>query len=122
ERSDSAQLNSDRAQICETAEREGRDRKRAGVEHSSLRSEHGEGYEFVQHHARAQEIADGGTVTPWNSDDPRDGRKQRAEDLLQAGWKPHHSEPVVNAAEEAVGKGDQREECNQHGGDIEREA
>src|SRR6267378_1394212 len=47
ERADAAQLNSDRTQIREAAKRESRDRKRAGIEHGSLRSEHGEGYQFV---------------------------------------------------------------------------
>src|SRR5258708_39394580 len=102
----------------EAAKREGRDRKRPGIEHGSLRSEHGEGYEFVQHHARPEEIADGGTVAPWDSDDPRDGSKQHSEDLLQAGRKPHYSEAVVKAAQHALGEGDQREERTQHGGGI----
>src|SRR5208282_570264 len=122
ERPDAAQLNSDRAQIGESAERERRNRKRARVEHGFLRSEHGEGYKFVQHHARPEEIADGGAVMPWNSDDPCHGGKQCAKDLLQTGGKPRDSKHMVNSTEEAVGEGDQREKGNQHGGDVERES
>jgi len=45
---------------------------------------HGEGYEFVEHHARAKQIANGATIVPGNSDDPCDRGKQSAKDLLEA--------------------------------------
>ena len=44
-------------------------------------AEFGEGDEFVEHHARAEQIADRGGIVPGNADEPGDRREDPAENL-----------------------------------------
>ena len=62
EGADAPDLNADRTEVCEAAERKGRDREGPGIEHASLWPQHGKGYEFVEYHARAEQIPDGATL------------------------------------------------------------
>ena len=88
ERADAADLDADGAEIGEAAEREGGDGEGARVEGVFHGAELREGDEFVDDHARAEQIADGWGVVPGNADEPGDGSKNPTEDLLQAVGKP----------------------------------
>ena len=58
ERADAADLHSDRTEIRKAAQRKRRDGKRARIERALHRSEKRKRHEFVEHHARAQQVAD----------------------------------------------------------------
>ena len=75
-------------------------------------------HQFVDHHAGSQQIAYDATLLPRNADHEGDGSEDHAEDLLQARREPV-SDVVVNAAKNTVHQGDQRQERNQHGGDVQ---
>ncbi len=74
--------------------------------------------QFVEHHARPEQVADDGAIVPRNADQPGDGREQHAERSLDARWKP--ADVAMNAAHDAIEQVDQRDKCDQHGTDIER--
>src|SRR5215469_18240780 len=62
-------------------------------------------------------------VVPGNADEPRDGRKDYAEDRLQRSREPRYAvrgEKIVNASENAIQQRNQREKRNQHRGDVQR--
>src|ERR1700760_2075839 len=82
------------------------------------------GDELVDDHADAEEIADDRRRMPGYADEPRDGRKDPTEDLVERGGEGNvmRAEPVVYAAEDAVDQGDQRDEGDEHDGDVEGEA
>src|SRR5260370_39934106 len=66
QRADSADLNADGAEIREAAKGEGGDGERSGIERVLHSAELCEGDKFVEHHAGAQQIANGGSVVPGN--------------------------------------------------------
>ena len=70
------------------------------------------GDELVEHHARAEQIADRGRVAPRHAHAPRHRREHPAEDLLQA---------QVREAEQRVDQRDEGDERDQHRGDVERQ-
>ena len=70
------------------------------------------GDEFVERHARAEQVADHGCVTPRHPHRPGHRCEAPAEDLL----KTEPDEP-----EQGVDQRDERHERDQHGADVERE-
>ena len=76
QRAKTANLDADGAEIGKAAKRKGGDGERARIQRRFLRAEHGEGNQFIQHHARAQQVADGDAIVPRNSDDKGDGREE----------------------------------------------
>src|SRR6266576_3787390 len=110
QRPDAADLNSDGTEISKTAEREGCDCKRARIERSPLRTEPGEGHEFVKYHPCTQQIAHRRAIAPGNPNQPRDRCEQHSENAFQARGEP--SNMVVNTAQTAVNESDQREKCD----------
>src|SRR5262249_44630578 len=119
ESTDSANLNSDGAEVRESTEGKGCNRKRAWVQDTFLRTEHGEREEFVQHHRCAEEIADGGAVMPGDADELRVGGEERTENSFEARREP--CPMVVNSAENAVGQSDEGKKRDQHSGDVQRQ-
>src|SRR5271156_1546223 len=125
EGADAADLNTDGAEVGEAAEREGSDGEGARIERVLHGAKALEGDQFVGDHAQAQQVSDGMAVVPGNSDDPGDGREEIAENLFDAGGKPHDAEmreAVVHRGEDAVHEINQRDESDEHGADVEGEA
>ena len=71
ERADAADLDADRAEIRESAKREGGDREGARIERRLHRSEPLERDEFVRHHAQAEQVGDGVAVAARECRSPR---------------------------------------------------
>ena len=84
QRADAADLDSDRAEIGKAAESKRGDGERAWIERSLLRAQSRVSNEFIDHHACAEQIADSAAVFPGHTDEPGDGRKNYAENLLNA--------------------------------------
>src|SRR2546429_3363874 len=87
------------------AQREGGNREGAGIEGCSLSPKQRERHQFVQHHSRAQQVADNRTIVPRDADHPCHRSEQRPKDSLQAGREPEKAEmrePVMNSTENAV--------------------
>src|SRR6185369_2151059 len=125
ESTQAADLDADRADVGESTKGEGSDGERARIEHGFLSTENREGDEFVQGHARTEQVSDQPTVVPGNPDEPGNWREDDAEDALQAGGEPGESvtgEEVVRAAEDAVKQRDKRQERDQHGHDVDRQS
>src|SRR4029077_14585836 len=61
---DAADLDADGAEIREAAQGEGGDGERPGIKGVFKSAELCEGDEFVEYHARAQQIANGGSIVP----------------------------------------------------------
>ena len=80
----------------------------AGLHRPELRI----GDELVQHHARAEQVADRRRVPPRHAHAPRDRREHPAENLLQA---------EAGEAEDRVEQRDQRQERDQHRTDVQRQ-
>ena len=86
---DAADLDGDRAEVGEPAKRVGGDRKGPRIELRLERPELQKRHEFVQHQARAQQVADGRRILPGHAHQPRHRGEDHAEDLLQrAGSQP----------------------------------
>src|SRR5688572_12586309 len=88
QRGDAADLNADGTEVRESHQGVSGDGEGARVEDVLLRPEHGERNQLVQHHAGAEQIANGGGVLHGDADEPRQRGEHHAEDALQAGWKP----------------------------------
>ena len=79
---------------------------------------------LIRHHAQAQQIADRVAILPGNADHPRDRRKRDSRKSLQGSRGtgiPCGAQPVAYRAKAAIHQIDQRDEGNQHGGNVERE-
>src|SRR5580700_4384165 len=76
---DTADLDSDRTEVGESAQRECRDSNGAWIQQRLDLSEHGKCHEFVQNHPRAKQIAHRETIVRGNSNHPRYGRKNVTE-------------------------------------------
>src|SRR5436305_8354614 len=72
QRADAADLDADRAEVREAAQRESRDRERLRIERALERSELRVRHELVERHPRAEEIADLRRVAPRYAHRPRD--------------------------------------------------
>ena len=79
----------------------------------------GEGHQFVDRHAGAEQVPDGDAGFPWNADEERDGREDDAKDFFQTRGEP--CDVVMNAAENAVEKRDKRNERDEHGTHVKGE-
>src|SRR5437588_4541035 len=88
ERTDSADLNPNGTYVREPAQREGGNREGAGIEGCSLSPKQRERHLFVQHHSRAQQVADNRTIVPRDADHPCHRSEKSPKDSLQTGRKP----------------------------------
>ena len=77
-------LNTDGAEVGESAEGEGGDGEAAGGEKTLLGAEVGVGDELVEDGAGAEEVADESGLVPWDSDEPRYGSEEEAKDRVEA--------------------------------------
>ena len=111
QRANPADLDANRAEVGESAQGECGDRERLGIERR-LSGPSCEVYEFIDRHARAEQIADDRRVAPGHAHAPRDGREHPAENLLQA---------QVDQAERRVHERDQSQKRNQHRADVQRQ-
>src|SRR5207247_977401 len=100
ERADAADLDADRTDVGEPAQREGGDGERYGVELPAERSEILVRDELVQHHALAQQAPDRSAVVPRHAHDPGDRPEDPAEHRLDALPEPRHV--AVDPAERDV--------------------
>ena len=112
QRADAADLDADRAEVRKAAQRVGGDGERPRIEHVLERPELRVGDELVQHHARAEQVADRERVLPRHTHAPGQRREDPAEDLL-------HAEP--DQPEHGVDEGDEREKRDQHRADVQRQ-
>ena len=125
QRTDAADLNSDRTEIREAAKRERGDREGTRIERLFHRAEALERDEFVRDHAQSQQVADRRRVVPRNSNQPRDRRENPAENLLQTGGKPSNAmkrETLWIPPKHSVHQINQRDKSDQHRPHVEREA
>ena len=93
--------------------------KERGSERGFLRAERDVGDDFIERHARAEQVADGAAVVPGNADEPGDGRKDEAEDLAERAGNPVHVGERVRPTEQAVEQGDESEKADEHDGHVE---
>src|SRR5277367_3286693 len=117
-----ADLDADRAEVRESAKRKGSDGEGARGEEGFLPTQERVSDDLVDDHARAQQVADDAGVFPWDADQPCDGRKDEAENRVEARREPGKvvlRKPVMNAAKDAVYEGDQRQERDEHDDDVE---
>src|SRR5207237_6335632 len=84
ERADAADLDADRAEIREAAQRKRADRERLRIELRLERAELRVRDELVERHPRAEQVADGGRVAPRHSHPPGHRSEHPSEDLLKA--------------------------------------
>ena len=78
-----------------------------------------EGHNFIDDHARAEQIAHGRTILPGNPDKPGDGRKDPSKNTFQVRWEPRN--PAVDSTHDPIDQIKQGDERDEHGADIERE-
>src|SRR5262249_7483416 len=78
-RADAADLNPDRREVREAAERERRDRERPRIECGLHRTELRKCDELIEHHPCAEQIADRERIPPGDTKAPGDGGKDPAE-------------------------------------------
>ena len=119
ERSDAADLDRNRAQVGEAAQRVGRDDEGPRVECLADLAQVDEGHEFVEDQALAEQIADGRAVVILYAEQPRDRREYAAENRLHGTRDP--ADRGMQCAENAVDQRDQADESDQHRADIQRE-
>src|SRR5579859_5015931 len=88
-RSDSANLDANRAEVREATERKGGDPRGTRVKKVVLDqlAELLEGHHLVDDHACAEQISHGHAVMPWDADEPCHRRKDPAENLLKTRGK-----------------------------------
>ena len=77
------------------------------------------GDDFIERHARAEQVADGAAVVPGNADEPGNGREEEAENLAERAGNPVHVAEPVRPAEQAVEQGDERQKADEHDGHVE---
>ena len=78
-----------------------------------------EGDKFVEDEAGAEELTDVGGVLPTDAEEEGDGGEDPAEKLLHGGGEP--GEEAMQPAEAAIDEGDERDEGDEHGADVEGE-
>ena len=78
-------------------------------------------HEFVEHQARAQQVADRQRILPRHAHQPGDGREDNPENLLQRAGEASRARQRVRPAQNAVHHGDQRQKRDQHGRDVQRQ-
>src|SRR5581483_7827614 len=113
QRPESTDLNTDGAEVGETAECKRRDSERTRIQESALLSEQGECNQLVEHHARPEQIADLHAVVTGNADQPRERSEDHAENGLELAGKVRPAvmgEEVVRAAEDTVDERDEGQE------------
>src|SRR5437867_4095227 len=90
ERADAADLNADRAEIREPAQREGGDGKRNGIETAFHWTEMRVCDEFIDHHPLTQQRADRPAVVPGYAHHKCDRPENPTEHGLDADGEPRH--------------------------------
>ena len=118
---DATDLNADGAEVGEATQRESGDGEGTWIKKRLHRSELSKGDEFVDRHARAQQIANLRRVVPRDADQPRHRSKYPAEHSLQAFWEPGHVRPAMDSTHHGVQQRQQRDERDEHCANIERE-
>src|ERR1700735_5420476 len=78
-------LNTDGAEVGESAEGEGGDGEAAGGEKTLLGAEVGVGDELVEDGAGAEQVADERCLVPGDSDEPGHGSEEETKDGVEAG-------------------------------------
>jgi len=124
EGSDAADLHAYAAYVGEAAEGEGGDGEGARGEGGFDGAELGEGDKLVDHGAGAEEVADGASFVPGDADEPGDGCSDEAEDGVQGvreGNAAVGPGEVGDAKHDGVEEADERDEADEHDGDVEGE-
>ena len=116
QRADAADLHADGAEVGEAAQRECGDGERTRRERGLLRAQADVGDDFVERHARAEQVADGARVVPGHADEPRDRSEDKAENLAEARREP--GQAAMDPGEQHVEQRDQGQERNQHDGHV----
>ena len=126
EGADAADLHADGAEVGEAAEGEGGDGEGARGERGlRCAPSCGVGDELVEDGAGAEQVADRcWRLVPGDADEPGDGRADDAEDGVERVRERDVAvgpEEVRDAEHDGVDQADQREEADEHDGDVEGE-
>ena len=108
QRANAADLHADGAKVGEAAQRKRRNGERTRRESGLLRAQADVSDDFVERHARAQQVADGACIVPRDADQPGDGCEDKAKDLAEARGEPGQS--AMDPGEQHIEQRDQRPE------------